>query len=233
MRRLVSGLGYVFFGLFLVGWLVSDDEPTSKEFSKAKIDQPLLALSNDKAGLLTDVARPVALGRAEDDTLQRSGALKVPQYLYVTATRLNVRRGPAQSNARIGVLSHGAKVAVIEQRGGWTRINGARDGTQLSGWVSSKYVSATAPRAAPKTEKTRVRAVATPSNRDITQARKAIIRQSIAAYPGNCPCDYNRDRAGHRCGKRSAWSRRGGYAPLCYESDVTQAHLQSYFARQR
>jgi hypothetical protein len=46
------------------------------------------------------------------------------------------------------------------------------------------------------------------------------IRGSIAAYPGSCPCPYSVDRGGRRCGARSAHSRRGGHAPLCYPSDV-------------
>lgn len=53
------------------------------------------------------------------------------------------------------------------------------------------------------------------------QIRQALIEQSIAVYPGNCPCPYNRDRAGRQCGKRSAYSKQGGYAPLCYGADVT------------
>jgi hypothetical protein len=31
------------------------------------------------------------------------------------------------------------------------------------------------------------------------QIRDLIIRQSIASYPGNCPCPCNLDRAGRRC----------------------------------
>jgi hypothetical protein len=46
------------------------------------------------------------------------------------------------------------------------------------------------------------------------------IRQSIAAYSGSCPCPYSVDRAGRRCGGRSAYSRPGGAAPLCYPADV-------------
>jgi choline dehydrogenase-like flavoprotein len=54
------------------------------------------------------------------------------------------------------------------------------------------------------------------------EIKQEIIRESIARYPGNCPCPYNTDRAGRRCGGRSAYNRPGGRAPLCYESDVTQ-----------
>lgn len=53
------------------------------------------------------------------------------------------------------------------------------------------------------------------------QIRQRLIRESIAAYPGSCPCPYNTDRAGRACGRRSAYSRPGGYAPLCYPADVT------------
>ena len=41
------------------------------------------------------------------------------------------------------------------------------------------------------------------------QIKKAIIRESVARYPGNCPCPYNSDRAGRSCGRRSAYSRAG------------------------
>lgn len=53
------------------------------------------------------------------------------------------------------------------------------------------------------------------------QIRQALIERSIAMYPGNCPCPYNRDRAGRQCGRRSAYSKQGGYTPLCYPADVT------------
>jgi hypothetical protein len=53
-----------------------------------------------------------------------------------------------------------------------------------------------------------------------SEVRQLIVRESLAAYSANCPCPYNTDRAGRSCGRRSAYSRPGGYAPLCYESDV-------------
>jgi len=51
-------------------------------------------------------------------------------------------------------------------------------------------------------------------------AAQRAIRDSIAAYSGSCPCPYSTDRAGRRCGARSAYSRPGGRAPLCFPSDV-------------
>lgn len=59
------------------------------------------------------------------------------------------------------------------------------------------------------------------------QVKQQLIRQSIASYPGSCPCPYNVDRAGRRCGARSAYSRPGGYAPLCYPGDVTPAMVRA------
>ncbi len=62
------------------------------------------------------------------------------------------------------------------------------------------------------------------------QVRQAVIRESLASYPGNCPCPYNRDRAGRSCGRRSAYSRPGGRSPICYDADVTPAMIQQYRA---
>lgn len=59
------------------------------------------------------------------------------------------------------------------------------------------------------------------------QIKQRLIRESIANYSGSCPCPYNVDRAGRRCGGRSAYSRPGGAAPLCYPSDVTPAMVRA------
>lgn len=58
--------------------------------------------------------------------------------------------------------------------------------------------------------------------------KQKIIKQSLSTYPGNCPCPYNTDRAGRSCGRRSAYSKPGGYAPICYPDDVTPQMIQQY-----
>lgn len=63
-------------------------------------------------------------------------------------------------------------------------------------------------------------ASAQPARLTDEQVRRALIRESIEAYDGNCPCPYNRDSRGRACGRRSAWSREGGEAPYCYPNDV-------------
>ena len=146
--------------------------------------------------------------------------------LYVVGDRVNFRSGPGLREAVVGTLTRGAEVQSGDQSGNWTAIQ-TLDGRE--GWMSSQYLSQSLPQVA----RVPSRGVAVPSGSDITAARQAIIRQSISSYPGSCACPYNRDRAGRRCGGRSAWSRPGGYAPICYHSDVTDARLASYFARRR
>jgi hypothetical protein len=63
------------------------------------------------------------------------------------------------------------------------------------------------------------------ADQEITQQ---LIARSLASYPGSCPCPYNSDRAGRRCGGRSAYSRPCGYAPLCFESDITSDMIDDY-----
>jgi hypothetical protein len=58
--------------------------------------------------------------------------------------------------------------------------------------------------------------------------KRAIIQQSLAAYPGPCPCPYNHARNGSSCGRRSAYSRPGGYSPVCYDADVTPDMMRRY-----
>lgn len=65
-------------------------------------------------------------------------------------------------------------------------------------------------------------------NDSVLNIKNKIIQDSISSYRGNCPCPYNTDRAGRKCGRRSAYSRPGGYSPICYESDVTDKMVEEY-----
>ena len=61
--------------------------------------------------------------------------------------------------------------------------------------------------------------------------RQQIIRESIAAYPGNGACPYSVGRNGRTFGRRSGYSRPGGISPKCYASDVSTQEVAAY--RQR
>ena len=70
-----------------------------------------------------------------------------------------------------------------------------------------------------------------PARRTDAEIRQILVRQSIAGYSGSCPCPYNTDRAGRRCGRRSAYSKPGGASPLCYPGDVSDRAVEAYRAR--
>ena len=58
--------------------------------------------------------------------------------------------------------------------------------------------------------------------------KQQIIDSSIESYPGNCPCPYNSMRNGRQCGGRSAWSKEGGYSPICYKREVTDEMVKEW-----
>lgn len=60
------------------------------------------------------------------------------------------------------------------------------------------------------------------------QIKENIIKESIADYPGTCACPFNRARNGSSCGKRSAWSKAGGYSPICYKDEVTKEMIKAW-----
>ena len=69
--------------------------------------------------------------------------------------------------------------------------------------------------------------------RDLTDAdiRSEIVRSSIASYKATghpCACPYDSGRNGSSCGKRSAYTRPGGAAPLCYPKDISDAQVAEW-----
>ncbi|WP_100090735.1 hypothetical protein [Snodgrassella alvi] len=58
--------------------------------------------------------------------------------------------------------------------------------------------------------------------------KQKIIDASIQQYPSVCACPYNTARNGSSCGKRSAWSRPGGYSPICYKNEVTPEMVDAW-----
>jgi len=63
-----------------------------------------------------------------------------------------------------------------------------------------------------------------------------LIRESIAGNKAGgspCACPYDRTRSGRSCGRRSAYYRRGGAAPLCFPQDITSADIQQFRSKAR
>ena len=57
-------------------------------------------------------------------------------------------------------------------------------------------------------------------NQGQTKSPEQMIKESVENYPGKCPCPYSLMSNGRKCGKRSAYSKPGGYEILCYVSDI-------------
>lgn len=118
---------------------------------------------------------------------------------YTTAAVVVCDR-PARGGASIERLPRASRVRVVAEQGAWTQIELPDDGRL--GWVATRDLATTPPRLSD------------------AEVRRILVRTSIDAYYGNCPCPYFVDRAGRACGRRSAWSREGGEAPYCYPQDV-------------
>jgi hypothetical protein len=59
----------------------------------------------------------------------------------------------------------------------------------------------------------------------------AIIKQSRQSYYATghpCACPDDKAKNGSSCGARSAYSRPGGAAPLCYPKDVTRGMIEDF-----
>lgn len=69
------------------------------------------------------------------------------------------------------------------------------------------------------------------SKADLEKAKKQMIQQSINSYSGSCPCPYNVTRNGSSCGRRSAYSRPGGAAPLCYPYDISDQEAKEFLKK--
>lgn len=151
---------------------------------------------------------------------------------YVSATSLRLRAGPSTAARTIASLPTGTRVSVLGATDEWLRIR-LSDGR--TGWASARYLSPTEPPIAPPTvppsappqSAATARTVKAPA-RDRDAIARELIDRSIASYGGSCPCPYNRDRSGRSCGARSAYSRPGGEAPLCYLGDVTDAMIAAF-----
>lgn len=80
--------------------------------------------------------------KAEETTTKKgtSSSESYTKTMYVTASALNVRKGPGTNYSIVDCYKNGTKVTVYETKSGWSRI-----GTNK--WVSSKYLSTKKPAA--------------------------------------------------------------------------------------
>lgn len=144
---------------------------------------------------------------------------------YINGSRVAFRVRASSSAAIIDRLDVGRKVELIEVQNDWSRV---RDTLTLKeGWIASRFLKdrepETKPVEPPKQKPTSIPPALAPS-----VVIQRIITESVASYPGSCACPYSTDRGGRRCGNRSAYSKPGGYAPICFAQDVTKSMIEAY-----
>lgn len=233
-----------FLFLMIVGSIAllgNEDERQQEPIPASKVQQTKSAVkpAQKSTQLASQSSDTVDLTSASDTSQVQLFAQMAPRYLFAQVNRLNVREAPGAHTKSLGSVGVGTRFRVHDSRGSWVRVS--NDEMRVSGWVSRNYLGVskrTVPKAAlttqqsakptavvPKAEEVSPKVTATAALDDVVQR---IIENSIASYPGRCPCPYNRDRAGRRCGGRSAYNRAGGYAPICFPQDVTAEMISKY-----
>jgi len=233
-----AGLGTYIFGAFVLYAIFGGDDkdeqsnvstyvtaPTTQQSAIPK--QPQTTTKVTKKPVAEPTTTVVSLPKTETQTQVVQPVIRYPaRKMYVDASRLNVRNKAGKHGKVIWTLKRDQQVQVTNKDGDWLYIEHSR----FKGWVFGTYLTnSPTPKQAsiPKNAKKR-QTVGLSTSR----IKKILIKRSHAYYDGNCPCPYNRTSRGHKCGKRSAYSRPGGASPLCYARDVTARMVAEYRARQ-
>lgn len=160
---------------------------------------------------------------------QGSALRPIQRSVYVTGKDVPLRISPDGKAKILDRLPTGMEVGELARRDGWVEVR--HPVKAIEGWVSVRRLTTARPSTnrdeedEPKPKK--------PSKIDVLSDAAIIARLialDAASYSGNCRCPENTDRAGRRCGARSAHSRAGGYAPLCYPSDVSREAIVAFRA---
>lgn len=168
-----------------------------------------------------------AAPRAVIEPPARSRDAAQPRRAFVRGNAVALRSGPGKTYSILDRYDAGREVDAFDADGEWAQVKDRL--TQREGWVFASLLSETPLEPARKDPEPQAEQPAPKAAPDVSDSLivQRLIAASIANYPGNCPCPENRDRAGRRCGKRSAWAKGGGYAPLCYASDITPAMISA------
>lgn len=173
-----------------------------------------------RVGLWSDPAPvPPWQFRSSDKPKARAHPGRQGKYAVVTVANLKVRAGQSSGSTIRSRLNKGERVEVLDARGKWWLIDPV--GPATPGYVSSRYLDT------PDVRVNSTDQIASSTLRTKSEIAKEIISESIARFPGKCPCPYNTDRAGRRCGARSAYVKPGGLTPMCFESDVPDQLLRA------
>lgn len=214
-KRYLLLCGLILFGIMKLGETPEGGRGVASPSPTATVPSAPAKLEPDQ--LPTPEMRSTPVAPAQD--AERS------EPKFVRGNSVALRQAP---NAKANILDRlklGKRVMVLAHEGQWSRVRD--DLTQREGWVASRFLSDDEPvakREAPDVKETvEVKPKISPS---IIIQR--IIAESIAGYPGTCACLYSTDRHGRKCGSRSAYSKPGGYSPICFAGDVTRSMIEAY-----
>lgn len=146
--------------------------------------------------------------------------------LYVSGHKVPLRADPAAKAKILDRYNPGQAVEVLERGDGWIHVRHKL--TQREGWIQARRLRDEPPSTeaeAPAPAKAKISPAL-----GVAEIAKMLIADSIAQYPGPCACPYQSARNGSSCGRRAAYVRPGGYAPLCYAKDITSAMVAEYRA---
>lgn len=235
--KLTPALVFLIFGIGLIASFFHKSEAPSIE------PQPLPAANQgvidnritvEKTAVETIAPMHSITGVAPPEAAQAVAAMA----RFVKGRKVALRSGPGKTFGILDRYDSGRELVVTETDGDWSKV---RDGlTRREGWVSTALLSDERP-GTPHTDQREQRASKKADTRtgadsviptmpqisDSTVIQR-IIAESISLYPGSCACPYNTDRGGRMCGKRSAYNRGGGYAPICFAGDVSPVMIQSF-----
>ncbi len=159
---------------------------------------------------------PTATAPPQDEARQFVGDRR-----QIAGQKVPLRSEPIVGSPLIDRLGSREAVSVLEQRDAWARVRVER--TQKEGWIPTKRIGSKAPaREVPQP----VAKIAPPLA--TAAIAKLLIAASISNYSGSCACPYQTDRGGRSCGRRSAYSRPGGFSPLCFTKDITPEMVAEY-----
>ncbi len=148
---------------------------------------------------------------------------------YVQGSGVAFRETPSSQGKILDRFDKGRRVGLVETGDGWSRVRDEL--TQKEGWVASRFLTmAVKQEEQPRSEANspqKLPQLKVPVLPDTTIIQR-IIANSLNSYSGSCACPYSTDRGGRKCGSRSAYSKPGGYAPVCYPQDVTAAMIEAF-----
>lgn len=233
-NKVASGLLLAMLGFGIIG-AMSDKDKSSTYVPQTTEPMSPMSPPSLETKSVSGTRAVTAVTLSEDPAPAVSVSQDVTR--YVRGRKVALRDGPGKQFGILDRYDSGREVSVSEQNSGWSKVRDKL--TAKEGWVLASLLSemksdgndnVPAKRGNDEPSHDGGDKKPEPHVPQIPESAvvQRIIAQSLSMYPGSCACPYNVDRGGRRCGKRSAYNRGGGYAPICFAGDVSKEMIQSF-----